>query len=90
MNGEPAPSEVATNLGNETWHYACSYGSQEFEFPDKFPDTPSETVDPHGMGSLGLGDNRGSMANDSEGRFRVETKVVVDRASGQVTLDTIH
>jgi RHS repeat-associated protein len=45
----------------------------------------TKTVDPKGMGSHGLGDNRGPMANDTEGRYRVEVKLVIDRESGKVT-----
>ena len=45
----------------------------------------TKTVDPKGMGSHGLGDNRGPMANDTEGRYRVEVKLVIDRESGTVT-----
>ena len=38
----------------------------------------TKTVAPHGPGSLGLGDNRGPMANDTESRYRVEIKLVIE------------
>ena len=38
----------------------------------------TKTVDPHGLGSLGLGDNRGPTGDDTESRYRVEIKLVVE------------